>query len=186
MPRIQASSVAENRDLRRTALLQAARDLLRDGGESAVTMSAAACTAGLSRPAAYEYFDSSAALRQALVDAQAEYWTSVVASALDRAADTDAKIRVFVETSVQLLSTDATPSGLSDTQVSHFHEGPGRVLARSLSDDDTRNSDLVARLVGGAIVAVLRSPESAHDVVSTVTAFLNAGMTGLSATRSQR
>lgn len=186
MPRIQAPSIAENRDLRRNALLEAARGLLGDGGESAVTMSAAALSAGLSRPAAYEYFHSSIALLEALVDGQAEDWTSATETALSEATEIAEIIRVFVETSMQILSRDAPPDGPSNTQVSRFHEGPGSALARSLSDAHIPDPDLVARLVGGAIVAVLRSQDCVEDRVSTVTAFLSAGMTGLSATPSPR
>jgi AcrR family transcriptional regulator len=186
MPRIQAPSIAENRDLRRNALLHAARGLLRDSGDSAVTMSAAAFSAGLSRPAAYEYFHSSAALLEALVDGQAEDWTSATEAALNEATEIAEIVRVFVEISVQFLSRDAPPEGPSDTQAYRFHEGPVSALARSLSDAHIPVPDLVAHLVGGAIVAVLRSQDGVGDRVSTVTAFLSAGMTGLSATQSPR
>lgn len=128
MPRIQAPSIAENCGLRRNALLHAARGLLRDGGESAVTMSSAAFSAGLSRPAAYEYFHSSAALLEALEDGQAEGWTSATESALSEATDIAEIIRVCVETSVQMLSKDAPPDGPSDTQVSRFHGAPAAHL----------------------------------------------------------
>ena len=62
MPRIAAPTVAEHRDMRRASLLAAARDLLREGGSSALTMGALASATGLSRPTVYEYFPSTDAV----------------------------------------------------------------------------------------------------------------------------
>lgn len=184
MPRIQAASVVENRDLRRTALLQAARDLLLAGGDSAVTITAAAVASGLSRPAVYEYFPSSAALREALVKGQAERWTTVVEAALCDATAVIEIVRAFVETSLRTVSGDAPRGGLSDLQFSHFSIGPGKALARHLARTDVPDPELVARLVTSAVVSVTRAQDQREDLVPTVTTFLVAGLEGLSAGRS--
>jgi AcrR family transcriptional regulator len=62
MPRIVAASIAENRDLRQSAILRAASDIARQEGLSAVTVGAVAQQAGLARSSVYAYFNSSADL----------------------------------------------------------------------------------------------------------------------------
>ena len=60
MPRIDAPTLAEHREQRRDALLEAATTVMRESGT--VTMSAVAERTGLSRTAVYEYYRSSADL----------------------------------------------------------------------------------------------------------------------------
>src|SRR5260370_23584320 len=52
--------------MQRTALLDAARDLLADGGMAALTFAALAERAGLARSSVYEYFKSRADVVEAL------------------------------------------------------------------------------------------------------------------------
>lgn len=184
MPRIQAASVVENRDLRRTALLQAARDLLLAGGDSAVTITAAAVASGLSRSAVYEYFPSSAALLEELVKGQAERWTTAVEAALCDATAVIEIVRAFVETSLGTVSGDAPRGGLSALQVSHFSIGPGKALARHLAQNDVPDPELVARLVTSAVMSVPHAQNQGEDLAPTVTTFVVAGLEGLSAARS--
>ena len=56
MPRITAPTVAEHRDQRWADLVAAGQELLVTEGPDAVTMTAVAARAGLSRTAVYEYF----------------------------------------------------------------------------------------------------------------------------------
>jgi AcrR family transcriptional regulator len=184
MPRIQATTVVENRDLRRTALLRAARELFLVGGDSAVTMSAAALSAGLSRPAAYEYFPSSSTLLHAFVDGQAERWTTTIQDALRNLTEVRDVIRVFVETSMPILVGDAPPSGLSSYQVDRFHSGPVEELARVLGTVHLAHPGVIAHLIGGAVVAATRTEERGEDLVVTMTRLLTHGLDGLSANRS--
>lgn len=60
MPKIAAATVAENRELRRGALLVAAADLMQRSG--AFTVAEVAREVGLSRSAVYEYYSSAAEL----------------------------------------------------------------------------------------------------------------------------
>ena len=62
MPKIAANTVAENRDLRESAILSAAHTIAREQGLSHVTFSAIAKKAGIARTTVYAYFDSSADL----------------------------------------------------------------------------------------------------------------------------
>lgn len=184
MPRIQAASVAENRDLRRMALMSAAGDLHRIGGDAAVTMSAAAGAAGISRPAAYEYFHSSAELLGELVDRQAERWTSMVALAMTEAGDVADIVQVFVRTSLRAVAEDAPRKGLTGEQISRLHQGPARELSYALASAGVVEPTLAARLVTGAVVAIARTHDQDEGCVPSVTEFLLTGLAGLSAAQS--
>jgi AcrR family transcriptional regulator len=56
MPKITAATVAEHRALQHDALLAAARDLLLEGGYSALSFAALGARTGLARPTVYSYF----------------------------------------------------------------------------------------------------------------------------------
>ena len=60
MPKIVGHTVAENRDLRQTALLNAAAEIAKEQGIGAVTVGAVAERAGIARSSVYSYFSSGA------------------------------------------------------------------------------------------------------------------------------
>ena len=66
-PRIDAPSIPEQRELRQRQLIDAALSLALESGAEAVTVTAVATKAGLSRTTFYEYFSSSADLIADLV-----------------------------------------------------------------------------------------------------------------------
>lgn len=67
MPRIETKTLAQHRDWRRHQLIDAAASIAMESGGAAVTVSAVAQRAGLSRTSVYEYFASSADLVADLV-----------------------------------------------------------------------------------------------------------------------
>lgn len=67
MPRIHTENLSTHRDWRRMQLIQAAASIALESGADAVTVSAVAQRAGLSRTSVYEYFGSSAELAADLV-----------------------------------------------------------------------------------------------------------------------
>ena len=80
MPRITAPTVAENRELRREALMGAAATLIQRRG--AFTMSEVAREVGLSRSAVYEYYSSASDLiADVLVDELTAWRDSLAATA---------------------------------------------------------------------------------------------------------
>jgi AcrR family transcriptional regulator len=80
MPKIAAATVAENRELRRDALLTAAADLMTRSGS--FTVAEVAREVGLSRSAVYEYYSSAAELiADVLVDEFSSWTASLTASA---------------------------------------------------------------------------------------------------------
>jgi len=186
VPRIHAPSVAENLEFRQRALLEASDELLRLVGVSAVTMSAAADACGLSRPAAYEYFASSAELLGFALDRQGDQWTADIARALGPATDTSSAIGTFVETSLSLLAPLAN-QGLVPAQVEHFHHGPGVVLAETLARVGALDPTLTARVTSGVVLASLAGDAQGLGVdAHYLTQFILAGLEAVSEVRSPR
>jgi AcrR family transcriptional regulator len=100
MPRITAPTVAEHRDMRRASLLAAARELLREGGSSALTMGALATATGLSRPTVYEYFPSTDAVIAHLVVEEMRTWHEQIDRELASAPDVEGCVRRYVRRSL--------------------------------------------------------------------------------------
>lgn len=96
MPKIQAPSIAAHRELRRQQLIGAAMELALVGGAEAITVSAVAQKAGLSRSSIYEYFSSSADLVADLVIEELDYYTSRLADAIKDATDPFEKIELWM------------------------------------------------------------------------------------------
>lgn len=67
MPRIKTDTLAQHRDWRRSQLIEAAAAIAMESGGAAISVSAVAARAGLSRTSVYEYFGSSADLVADLV-----------------------------------------------------------------------------------------------------------------------
>ena len=79
MPKIAAATVAENRELRRDALLVAAASLMqRSGG---FTVAEVAREVGLSRSAVYEYYSSAAELIADVMIDELAAWSDALATA---------------------------------------------------------------------------------------------------------
>lgn len=95
MPKIAAATVAENREQRREALLQAAATLIqrRSGG---FTVAEVASEVGLSRSAVYEYYSSASELiADVLIDEFAAWSASLTASAVP-GATTEQRVHAWV------------------------------------------------------------------------------------------
>jgi AcrR family transcriptional regulator len=86
MPKINAANLAQHRELRRNQLIDAAMELAMVGGAKAVTVSAVAEKAGLSRSVIYEYFSSSADLIVDLVMEELENYARALANGVASAA----------------------------------------------------------------------------------------------------
>ena len=96
MPKIQAPTIVAHRELRRQQLMGAAMELAIEGGAEAITVSAVAQKAGLSRSSIYEYFSSSADLIADLVLEELDYYTARLADAIKDATDPFEKIELWI------------------------------------------------------------------------------------------
>ena len=103
MPRIDAPTVAEHRQHRRRALLDAATAILVADGLAATTPAAVGAAAGLARSSVYEYFDSSAAIVAAIVEDAFPRTNAELADAVAGAGDpaSDRRLRPHLAEAVR-------------------------------------------------------------------------------------
>jgi AcrR family transcriptional regulator len=103
VPRIQAPTVAEHRERRQRAILDAARALLEETGE-APSLAAAGARIGLARPSVYQYFPSRDALLLGVVADVFPAWTARVLDHVDAAATPADRVWAYVEANVALFT----------------------------------------------------------------------------------
>lgn len=98
MPKINAATVAEHRALQQNALLEAARDLLLDGGYTALTFEALARRTGLARPTVYSYFRTKDEVIIALCEAELPLVAEDIQKALRQAPTPRDGITAYIRT----------------------------------------------------------------------------------------
>lgn len=192
MPRIDAPTIAEHRDQRRAALLAAGHELVLTGGPKAVTMTAVAARAGLSRTAVYEYFASTEDLLATVLGERMSAWTNEVQTALDGVDDPRSKIATYVRVSLELikdgshgllvlLSAETLPTHVR-RQLTQLHATLAAPLSSAVRDLGVPDVDLATRYVQGVVEAAARriSPgQDIHDEAAAATTFIIAGLRGL-------
>lgn len=193
MPRITAPTLAEHRDRRRSALLAAGQALVLEGGPHAVTMAAVAQQAGLSRPAVYEYFDSTQDLLAAVLTEQMRTWSADIARALEQAGSPEDRIRSYITASLRLfcdgehevvaiLSETSLPEAVR-TQLVDMHAELSAPLIAAVEDMGATDPDTAVRLIQGVVEAAARRLEPGSDPTGEAQAasdFILAGVRGLS------
>ena len=192
MPRIDAPTIAEHRDQRRAALLAAGNDLVLTGGPRAVTMTAVAARAGLSRTAVYEYFASTEDLLAAVLGERMTAWTVDVESALANAHTPQEKIATYVRVSLELikdgshgllvlLSAETLPTHVR-RQLSDLHATLAAPLSSAVHELGAPDVDLATRYVQGVVEAAARRVQPGQDIYAETTAatqFVIAGVLAL-------
>jgi len=195
VPRIDAPTVAEHRDQRRADLLSAGHDLVLSGGPDAVTMTAVAARAGLSRTAVYEYFASTQDLLAAVLGERMAAWTVEVEQALADVDDPEAKLTIYVQVSLglitdgshtllALLSAETLPADVR-RQLTGVHATLAAPLSSAVAQLGVPDVDQATRYVQGVVEAAARRIEPGQDAqaeVAAVTAFAIAGVKALSIT----
>lgn len=96
VPKISAPTLAQHRELRRSQLIEAAAALALEMGGSAVTMSAIASRAGISRTAVYEYFGSSADLLAEVILDELALWADTLDRIVAGEGEPEAKVRAWI------------------------------------------------------------------------------------------
>jgi AcrR family transcriptional regulator len=143
MPKIDAPTVAEHNQQRRTALLAAATTLLAQHGLDGVSLAAVGAAAGLARSSVYQYYDSTPALIAAVVEDVMPRTGAQLARAMAKAATPGERIDAFVRST---LSTATDPAHRSI----HALEGsalPPECLARVAELHEQQYAPLLAALV---------------------------------------
>lgn len=183
--------MAENRELRRGALLDAAAALILRSGSFTVAEVTAAV--GLSRSAFYEYFGSAGDLAaQVLID-ELDRWHAVLASAVGAADDPHARVAAWIEAVLDyvadgrhaLVRAAAATDIPADRRqaVQDRHRALVQPLARALADLGVPDAAAAAGLVWGAVDATVSRVESgaeeADAATARVTGFVRGGLEAL-------
>ena len=187
MPRIDAPTLADHREQRRDALLEAATTVMRESGT--VTMSAVAERTGLSRTAVYEYYRSSADLiADVLVDELAA-WIDHLAEAIDGIADPRERLVTWIRAALAYVEDgrhalvraagDATLPPVRRAQVQTLHRDLAAPVYVALREIGVTDAQRLASYVWGVVEAATRHIESgraADDEVDAAIAFALAGV----------
>jgi AcrR family transcriptional regulator len=163
MPRIDAPTVAEHHQMRRSALMAAAGDLLATQGVESVTLGAVGAAAGLARSSVYQYFDSTGSLLAALVEQELPRATAHLAAVVAREADPSDKVQAFVKASLRAATDDnhraMAALGWADlpqegqARLAELHEEQLAPLVDALAELGAQDPEITAALIYGLVRA---------------------------------
>ena len=192
MPKISTSTLGEHRNWRRHQLIDAAAAIALESGGSAVTVSAVAERAGLSRTSVYEYFASSEELVADLVIDELNNYVSVLSSAITDVNDAEQSIAQWIRAALnyiadgrhilaKTLSAASMPKERA-AEIGIAHRSLLAPLRNSLSQMGVVDIDLAMALIQSATdVATKRietGKEADGEIEATIT-FCLSGLKGL-------
>ena len=96
MPKIAAPTLAEHRQQRLDAILEAAREIVVDDGVENLTFSGVAARAGLARNSLYEYFDTREALLLAVLESELPAWVNAIEKSMSAARTPDGVVKAYI------------------------------------------------------------------------------------------
>lgn len=149
MPRINAETLAEHRELQRRAILDAARELLAeastDPGAGPPSLAEVGRRAGLARTSLYQYFASREELLDAVIADVFPRWQRRLHAAMEAASTNGGKARAYCRVSLELVAEGehAVVSGLSlhardrvTTAGRELHEAVVRPMIEVMGGDE--------------------------------------------------
>lgn len=187
MPRITAPTLAEHREQRRDALIEAAAGVLRESG--AVTMAAVAERTGLSRSAVYEYYRSAADLIADVVVDELTAWIDHLASVVRDIEDPRERLESWMRASLAYVADgrhalvraagDVSLPPVRRAQVQALHRELAAPVHSALCELGVPHADRVTSYVWGVLESATRHIEAgraADDEVDAAIAFALAGI----------
>lgn len=185
MPKITAPTVVEHRAMRRDALIDAAAQVLRDGGT--VNMAVVAHHVGMSRSAVYEYYASAADLiADVLVDELAAWQDHLDAAVNDAHTPAD-QVHAWIDAVLSYVmdgrhalarAAGQTPlPPVRRAQVQSMHRELLAPLMRAL--DDRPHARYHAAFVWGVVDAAITAIEAGadgHEQADLAWKFCQAGL----------
>lgn len=187
MPKIDAPSVAENRERRRDALVEAATSVLRESG--AVTMAAVAERTGLSRSAVYEYYTSAADLIADVVVDELTAWIDHLAESVSGIDEPRTRLEAWIREALAYVADgrhalvraagDVSLPPVRRAQIQALHRELAAPVAQSLRELGVIDADRITSYVWGVVETATRHIESgrpADDEVDAAIAFALAGL----------
>lgn len=169
VPKIDAGTVKEHREVMTTKLVDAAERLLVDGGVDALTAGAVASGAGIARNSLYRYVDSVDDLRGKVVARYLPGWTRAVEDAVAAADGPLPKLLAYVSANL----AEAKRSG----------HGWLMGMARGLTPAALAEIDGAHRSLGSMLIDQCRAldPSGVTLTAAFVQALLEAGFARLDA-----
>jgi AcrR family transcriptional regulator len=166
MPRLIEATLAEHRAHQRGVLLDAAYELLVEGGYAAMTVSALAARAGLARPSVYSYFPSRDDVAVAVCERELPRWLESVQAAMDAAAEPADKVAAYIGSQLELAASGmhqlaevlgrAPLNADARARIRAIHDRFGPKVVDVLGDLGVARPVLAAALVQGVVNAGLQ------------------------------
>ena len=178
VPRIDAPTLAEHREQRRDALVEAAAGVMRESGT--VTMAAVAERTGLSRSAVYEYYRSAADLIADVVVDELTAWIDHLALAVSDIEDPRVRLETWIRASLAYVADgrhalvraagDAALPPVRRAQVQSLHRELAMPIHSALCDLGVENADRIASYVWGVVETATRHIEAGRPADDEVDA----------------
>ena len=167
MPRIEAPTVAEHREQRRKAILDAARALMVETGEPP-SMGQVGKRAGLARSSVYQYFDSVEELLTAVAEDVFPAWSAGVQDRVAEASSPGEQVWAYIEENfalfsspelrvIQVLARVIAPQDLH-SPMREFHLQLQVPLRRALNDLGEPDPEAMAEFIDALIVQATHDP----------------------------
>jgi AcrR family transcriptional regulator len=191
MPRIAGKTVAENRDLRESAILRAANLIAREQGLSHVTFSAIAKETGIARTTVYAYFDSSADLiADVLIDELFEM-NELLSHRVQSASSPRQGVLAWISASLEyvndgrheLLKSAASVElpPVRRSQMQQLHRAMAAPLVSALTELQVEQPHVVAMQISGVVDVAVRRLANGGDLTEEIAATSAFVLNGLAA-----
>jgi len=174
VPSIDAATVAEHRAKQREALLDAAEELLVEGGAEALSFRVLGERAGLARNSVYRYFESRDDVIAAVCEREVPEWLERLEAAMAAEEELDDRIAAFVKTQLHLVAQghhrlanilgDAPLGPAVRARINAIAYRPAKLLVGELAAAGDPTPELSAQLLQGLVNAGVRQLHRHADV----------------------
>lgn len=190
VPKIAATTIVENRDLRSTAIFQAASDVAREHGLNKITVSEIARRTGMGRSSIYAYYDSTADLAADVLIDELTIMQETLAIEVREAQSLSEGLTAWVSTSLRyvhdgrhelmksIASVELPP--LRRLEVARLHNDLVAPLAELLTTHGVEDAHLVTQYIAGVVNTSVRRLANSGDLeteIATVLRFVTNGIT---------
>ena len=181
--------MVQQREWRRSQLINAAAAIALESGSEAITVSAVAQRAGLARTSVYEYFGSSAELVADLIIEELSGFTKVLVQAVEPTEDPEAAIASWINSALlyiadgrhllaKALSATSLPINRS-AEIGAAHRALLAPLSKALTEigvSDLNYALSMIQSVTDAATKRIEAGSSSNLEISKTTAFCIAGI----------
>lgn len=191
VPKLIAGSLLENREFRRQQLVSAALELAVESGVEAVTITAVAKRAGISRASVYEYFSSSADLITDLIVEEMDIYSNRLQNAIKNSDDPYLQIELWIREALQYIAdgrhllvkslSTITPPEFRQEEVKAGHRKLMATFIEPLSRIGIANPRAAAALLQSTIDATAIRIDSGNPVEAEIQQAIKFALAGLRA-----